>query len=672
MAEKLKERLKELVGDEGRILEGDFERELFSTDIGEVPFASRLFETTPELVVQPKSVDALKKIVGFANAERVALFPRGSASSGLGGVLPTVKGVILDFSLLKNLSLEKKPLPKKSEREGNWRALKVQAGVRWSEIENFLKSEDFSLRAYPSSFFSTVGGWVATGGYGVGSFRFGHLKEQVESLEVLFPSGEVKTFQSNEAEFERFFGTEGQFGLVLTATLKLRKKPKRSLPRLAYFESCEAAFDFVRDLVKSDFKPKPYHIKYLDAGHLEEANAVLGEDLFAVKEAVLVEFEEEEEEREEEREEEEGKEEGEKKEKEEEEATKFVEFATQRRGRLAEEHLANYLWHERLFPMKRSSGSKPTPLACELVLPLENAVPFLKAAKRVAERCGMDLQAESHILGQKGTGEGEALLILTHQCDARESKTYLLHLSLVPALTRLGLKFGGVPYGVGIWNTPFVKAKFGRTTLKTLKAYKKKVDPRGILNPNKFFAVRTKFWNFPGVVFKPLVFGPLVGAAALATPLFATLLLPAKEVVKKKDKKKEQREESVLERAVYSCVKCGSCAANCPAYLVTCEERVIPKNKLLLAKKLLEGTRRERGKGAGSEVTKSDSDKVFLCTHCEMCQEVCQNDLDLVAAWTELEKLLEDRFGKPAEEKVKEFVAALESSEDYWRLVYEN
>jgi FAD/FMN-containing dehydrogenase len=385
MDEKLKTRIEGLSGDDARIIRGDFERELYSMDIGGVPFAKRLFHTIPELVIQPKSVDALKKIVQFANDEKVAIFPRGSVSSGLGGVVPTVKGIVLDLSFINKI------VELNSEKE----TIKVQTGVRWSEIENFLNTENLSLRAYPSSFFSTVGGWIATGGYGIGSYRFGHLKYQIESLEIMFPSGEVKSIQSEEEAFARFFGTEGQFGIVLTAVLKLRKKQKKSLPHLIYFESAEDAFDFIRDMLKEELKPN--HIKYMDAAHLEEANTVLGEDLFRVKDAVLVEFEEDEEE------------------------TQFLDFA-QSRGSIAEDYLSNYIWHERLFPMKRRGG-KPTPLACELVIPLENAVSYLKVVKRITERCWMKIHVESHIVGKD-----KALLMLTHLCDVREPKAYLAHI----------------------------------------------------------------------------------------------------------------------------------------------------------------------------------------------------------------------------------------------------
>ncbi|HUV03011.1 MAG TPA: FAD-binding protein [Desulfobacteria bacterium] len=609
MNEKLGRRMEKLLGsDEARILEGDFERELYSTDIGDVPFVKRLFDTTPDLVILPKSVDALKKIVRFANDEPVAIVPRGSASSGLGGVVPTVRGLVLDFSAMDRIVA--------LNREVAGATLKVQAGVRWSEIEEFLKDEDLSVRAYPSSFFSTVGGWIATGGYGIGSFRFGHLRDQIESIEVMFTSGEIKSIQSGEEEFARFFGSEGQFGIIISATLKLRKRPKKSLPHLLYFGSTEAAFSFVEDLIQQA-AIKPYHIKYVDAAHFGEVNRILDEDLFSEKDAVLVVFEEEKEE------------------------LSFLAFA-EKRGIIAEDHLAHYLWHERLFPMKRR-GCKKTPLACELVMPLESAVQFLNKLKRIIQSYRVDLSVESHIVSER-----EALVMLTYASDVREPRTYLAHLMLIPILTRLGLKFGGVPYGVGIWNSPFLSDKYDKETLRSYKAYKRAVDPQNILNPNKFFAVKTKWANVPGMLFRPLIFRMLVRFARLVAPVLATPV----------STNEREAEESVLENAAYSCVKCGSCAAHCPAYTVTSEASVIPKNKLMLAKKIL----------AGGIISKGDSDKVFLCTHCGMCRDICQNDLDLPAAWLELEERLGNRFGRP-DDAIRDFVATTESSERYWRLV---
>ncbi len=601
------EKLKTRIAENSNIIEGDFERELFSSDAGEVPFAKTLFETTPELVIMPENVEVIKRVLQFANEEKVAIFLRGAGSSGLGGVVPTVKGIVLDLSLLNNII----------EFNREKAMLKVQSGIRWSEIESFLETEKHSIRTYPSSFFSTVGGWIATGGYGMGSFRFGHLKDQIESIEVMLPSGEIKNVCADAELFPRFFSTEGQFGIVLSATLKLRAKPEKSHPHLVYFESCEDAFEFIRDLVRADIKPET--IKYLDASHLAEANSFLGEALFKARDAVLVEIEEEAEE------------------------TKFLDFS-KHRGTHAEEFLANYIWHERFFPMKRREG-KPTPLACELVISLEKALPYLNEVKRISKRCGIDIQAESYIVGKDRT-----LLLLTHLCDVRELATYMLHLNFIPVLTALGIKYGGVPYGVGIWNSPFIEHRFDEKTLKTYREYKKEIDPANILNPNKFFSIKTKLANIPGVMLRPLTFSLLTRISSLSAPVLARLV---------KDNGKKPGDESVLKRIAYSCLKCGSCAATCPAYLVTREQALIPKNKLYLARKLL----------SGGKISKSDSDRAFLCMHCELCREVCQNDLDLEAAWAELEKMLESRFGRP-EKAIKDFISTVEASDEYWRFAY--
>ena len=602
-AKKLNQELHALLGDDARIRTDAFERELYSTDAGSVPFAHRLFETIPHLVVQPQTVDTLTRIVRFASKEKVALFPRGAGSSGLGGVVPTKKGIALDLSALNRI-LE---LNRKQE------TITVQTGTRWSVIEAAAQQEGLSLRVYPSSFFSTVGGWIASGGYGIGSFQFGHLKEHIESIEVLFPSGDVRIFTAADKEFARFFGTEGQFGILLTATLRLRKTPEQVLPQLMYFGGVDAALTFVTELIQS--KIRPYHIKYLDAFHLKEVNRLLGEELCAERDAVLVTLEDLDEE------------------------LKFRQFA-KNRGIAADEYLARYLWHERLFPMKRRSA-QPTLLACELIMPLKYGATYLNRARWVAKRYGLDVQAEAHMVG-----ETDALVLLSFLSDVQDSWRYLAHLALVPRLTMLGIKRGGAPYNVGIWNAPFITQKVDPETLRVYRAYKRRVDPCNILNPNKFFAVRTRWGVIPDLLFSPSLFRLLIRGASLFTPLMAR-------------SGENHNRESVLEKTMYACVKCGSCAAQCPAYAVTHDEALIPKNKLYLAKKL-----HEEG-----HVSKREAEKAFLCMHCGLCREVCQNDLDLVTAWGELEQRLEQQFGRP-EPAIREFVSTAEESPQYWRCVH--
>lgn len=602
----LKRKLDDLLGEEARVLDGAFERELFSRDVGEVPFADRLFLTTPELVVQPKSAAALQRIMAFARAEQLPLFPRGAGSSGLGGALPTEKGLVIDLSSFQEIVT----LSREAE------TVTVQAGVRWSALEEFLQHQELALRAYPTSFGSTVGGWVATGGYGIGSLPYGHLREQIDALEVIFTSGEIATIPADDERFRRFFGTEGQFGIILTVTLKLRQKPHKTVPHLIYFASTESALRFVTGLIRAEIMP--YHLKYLDAAHLRARNGLLGEELFAERDAVLVVFEDAAEEQ------------------------KFQQIAEQQ-GVPGEEYLAHYLWHERLFPMKRR-GERPTPLACELLIPLSQIGPYLQRAKRAARRYAVELEAEAHLVSRD-----EALLLVTYASDVRQLRSYLTQLTLIPVLTRLGSKFGSRPYGLGIWNAPFFAEMIDRETQKRYRAYKTEVDPQNLLNPHKFFALRPRRARAARVLFGPRSFKLLTQLAASVSPILAT----------RRPRTGQVQEETALEKAAYSCMRCGSCAAYCPAYLITHEEAVVPRSKLMLARELL----------SGGSVAPAEAEKAFRCMHCGMCTAVCQNELDLVTAWSELEGKLEASVGKPEAGKLQEFVSQVEASDTYRRFV---
>ena len=72
------------------------------------------------------------------------------------------------------------------------------------------------------------------------------------------------------------------------------------------------------------------------------------------------------------------------------------------------------------------------------------------------------------------------LALLLYPSDPRDAWNHLVRASLAAALTALGIRHGGRPYGVGIWNTPFARARFGREAFEDLarkKAAAGPVDP---------------------------------------------------------------------------------------------------------------------------------------------------------------------------------------------------
>lgn len=609
------EEFRKIAGDI-KILDKMEEREMYSHDIGDVPeiMTKTFFQTQPDFVIQPKNTDEIKKVLAFANAQKIPVTPRGSASWGFGGVIPTNAGIVIDLSPFREIL----------ELNTEEKTVTVEAGARWSDIDIMAKKEGLCLMTYPSSKFSTVAGWISTGGYGINSFRYGHLSKQIVSMKVITGAGELKTLSPVDPDFTFFVSTEGEFGIVVEATLKLRDMPKASYAHLLYFNDDKEAFAFIDRFIKSKSAEKlnPNVIRFLDENHLNDTNAVMRAGIFKKSAGVLVEFSSAEDEE------------------------SFVKFMA-KAGHIeaAPRYAAGYLWNERLFGMK-TKRLGPTILASEIIIPITVAPTFIEKAKKLGNRFGVEVCIDSYILDEK-----QVLIMATFLCDSR-SKKYYMNMPLVSMLTKTAVSLGAEPYGLGLWNAAFINDLYSSEKQRELKAYKAKVDPNNILNPGKFFGVNST--GLSTLLFNPAVFGFSMNLLTLFSPIIgkaATWLLGKDEKVDNLD----------FELTTHACAKCGNCIAVCPAYLVTGNEGVTAKGKVALAKKLI----------TGKEVTPAEAANAFMCMHCKACEEICQTNLELMMLWDALENRMEGKFGRP-EAQIADFLKKVDDSKEYWAMVERN
>jgi Fe-S oxidoreductase len=112
------------------------------------------------------------------------------------------------------------------------------------------------------------------------------------------------------------------------------------------------------------------------------------------------------------------------------------------------------------------------------------------------------------------------------------------------------------------------------------------------------------------------------------------------------------------ELSLHACARCGSCIAECPAYLVTGNEAVTAKGKIALARKLLKN----------QPVSQDEAWNAFLCMHCKACEDICQTNLELMSLWDILEETLEKKYGRP-EAQIKEFLIKVDENDEYWDMV---
>ena len=195
------------------------ERKLYGHDIAAMPslFVPLIGNTIPDGVVQPSSEEELVELVRWAVQNNIPLTPRGKASSGYGGVLPIKQGLVVDFYRMKQIV----------KVDAKAQTVTVQPGIVREQLDKQLAKHGLTLRLYPTSYpSSTVGGWLAQGGAGIGSYESGWFRDNVVSARVVLPDGSVREFSGRELDLVS--EAEGITGLISQVTVRVQPVEKLS------------------------------------------------------------------------------------------------------------------------------------------------------------------------------------------------------------------------------------------------------------------------------------------------------------------------------------------------------------------------------------------------------------------------------------------------------------
>jgi FAD/FMN-containing dehydrogenase/ferredoxin len=582
------------------ILNSSLEVKLYAKESVELPGILKDRLPRIQFISQPESVDDIQDIFSYARKNKLSIIPRGAATYGMGGIAPLRRSIMADLThLTRILDFDEKK-----------KTIYFEAGLRWWDLKNFLKSYSLDLFTYPTSLFSTVGGWLSTGGYGINSFGYGHVSNLVDSIEVVAPQ-KSKKVNRQDREFKYLMRTEGQMGIISKVKLRIREA-KPSKPYLVLFDNTPEAVGFLAEVSKS-LKTPPVHISYFDRHRLEHKNLLLNGNIsFPRMEAVLVAFEDPSSEAE------------------------LMSLVERKKGILAEDYLTLFLWNERYFPFS-VKHFYPSLLGCETILPLKNLVHYITKTRKFGKNYGLPLSTEATLISRN-----EAVVFTIFPSDPKKL-VHFIHLFLTYSLTHIASRQGGKPYGIGTWNLPLLEKKFSGEDLKEYLSLKKELDPLNLLNPAKSFSPDWRISNFLKLAYS-------------TSALFSNGNPFFKPFLKRPSHNHTKHPRSFHEPD--ACANCGACIAVCPAYFTNGSEIVTAKGKLFLLKRLLKG----------SSVPRPVAENIFLCLHCHLCEYVCQSKLKLMPVWEKLEAIVEKTSGRP-EEKIDEFIKKAESHPAYTRLL---
>ena len=157
-----------------------------------------------------------------------------------------------------------------TEIDINKKTVHVGAGARWEKLLTQLESQNFTFPVYPSSAPSaTIGGWLATGGYGIGSLKHGPVIKHVKDITVVTPDGQtIKLNADKDSDrFKMFFDSEGTLGVITEATLKIQHKSEKIKSVLCSFRDYQSLIVVLKKVV--DEPIKPFFIEIQDSEYLE-------------------------------------------------------------------------------------------------------------------------------------------------------------------------------------------------------------------------------------------------------------------------------------------------------------------------------------------------------------------------------------------------------------------
>lgn len=263
--ESIVRKIEEVVGAKNVTTSG-MDRVLYSHDMAPLPKEAGLaFNNIPDVIVKPSSAQQISDIARIAYAEGIPVIPRGSASWGLGGCMPTAGGILLDMnSTMKNvLEINEESL-----------YVKVEAGCTWKNLLDACMRKGYIIGSYPSSFPSgTIGAWYSTNGMGIGSYKYGSARENVLNATVIVDDGSIVTTGWDElgsygASFnlnQFFSGAEGTMGVIATFTMRIY--PMGEIRPTAYeFDALKDADGPTQALIRHP-SLRPLHVAWSDYLH---------------------------------------------------------------------------------------------------------------------------------------------------------------------------------------------------------------------------------------------------------------------------------------------------------------------------------------------------------------------------------------------------------------------
>ncbi|MEZ5842570.1 MAG: FAD-linked oxidase C-terminal domain-containing protein [Hyphomicrobiaceae bacterium] len=261
----------------GGVIADDDGRRAYETD------ALTAYRAMPLAVVLPRSTEDVARVLAYCSGHGVKIVPRGAGTSLCGGALPLADAIVLCLSKMSRVL----------DVNIADRTARVEAGITNLAISAAVAPLGFFYAPDPSSQLAcTLGGNIAMNSGGAHCLKYGVTVNNVLGLKLVTIDGQVVEIGGPWLDSSGYdllglmIGSEGQFGIVTEATVRIIRQAEGARPMLLGFASPEAAGACVSGIIASGIIPVA--MEYMDkpAIHVCETFAKAGYPMDA--EALLI------------------------------------------------------------------------------------------------------------------------------------------------------------------------------------------------------------------------------------------------------------------------------------------------------------------------------------------------------------------------------------------------
>jgi glycolate oxidase len=220
----------------------------------------------PLAVVKPHGPTALRALVRLAESEGFGLVPRGAGTGKAGGCTPLACSVVVDMS----------EWPGELRFSGPDLTLTAPASAPLRAVKGLAETHGAFYPPDPNSWDQCAfGGSLATNAGGPGACKYGMTRHWVLSVDALMADGEIHTFGIPSVKqnagpnlAQLLVGSEGIFGIITAATVRLIPLPQERLTLLLPVHAWQDLLDLPGQLVSHGVLPSAF--EFWDPAVLED------------------------------------------------------------------------------------------------------------------------------------------------------------------------------------------------------------------------------------------------------------------------------------------------------------------------------------------------------------------------------------------------------------------